>query len=124
MAETFGAEGRAYYIRSRFTFDIVWPLAYGIFLWATIAYLGKRLKYTSARYLVLLPILGILLDYMENVGASLVMFMYPAKVPIISHIVPVFTIAKWLSIGSSFIALGLLIIYRGIMVLKLRKSDY
>jgi len=118
MAENFGAEGRAYYIRSRFTFDIVWPLAYGLFLCTAMVYLGRRLKHTKTRYLILLPILGVLLDYMENTGASLVMLMYPARVPILPHIVPIFTTAKWLSIGAGFIALLLLIIYRGIAVLK------
>jgi len=28
MAESYGEEGRAYYIYSRFTFDLIWPAAY------------------------------------------------------------------------------------------------
>jgi len=31
MARDFGQQGRAYYIRSRFTFDVFWPMAYGFF---------------------------------------------------------------------------------------------
>ncbi len=110
-ARDFGSEGRAYYIRSRFTFDIAWPLAYGAFLWASIAYFGRGLKHTSARHLILLPILGVIFDFMENSGASLVMFMYPERIPVLLFIVPFFTMTKWLMIGASFAAVILLLLY-------------
>mgnify|MGYP007130597623 CR=1 FL=1 len=32
MAEALGEEGRQSYVRSRFTFDLVWPLVYAFFL--------------------------------------------------------------------------------------------
>ena len=111
IAANFGPEGRAYYIRSRFTFDVFWPLAYGLFLWASIAYFGRCLKHTLIRYTVLLPILGVILDYLENSGASLVMFMYPDRIPFLPHFVPIFTLSKWLIIGASFIVLVFLIVY-------------
>ena len=77
-----------------------------------------RLKDPRARYLVLLPILGVALDFFENSGASLVMFMYPEKIPSLLYIVPLFTMAKWLSIGASFLVLILLIINHGIGFFK------
>ncbi len=117
-ARDFGSEGRAYYIRSRFTFDIVWPLAYGVFLWASIAYFGRGLKHTIIRYMILLPILAVILDYMENPGASLVMFMYPDRVPVLPSIVAFFTMSKWLTIGASFIVLVSLIICNIITLLQ------
>ena len=112
MADNFGTEGRAYYIRSRFTFDIVWPLAYGFFLWASIAYFGRAFKHSIIRYTVLLPILGVILDYMENLGASYVMFMYPARTPFLPYVVPIFTLSKWLIIVASFVVLVLLVVYK------------
>jgi len=108
MASAYGEEGRQYYIRSRFTFDIVWPLAYGWFFWAGIAYFGQATENSTVRYTVLLPILAVLLDFMENTSASVVMFFYPDRVPVIPHLVPVFTFGKWAVIGLSFIVFGLL----------------
>jgi len=107
MASAYGEEGRRYYIRSRFTFDVVWPLAYGWFLWAGIAYFGRALERSAASYAVLLPLLAVALDFMENTSASVVMFVYPEQVPVLAHVVPVFTAAKWLAVGSSFAVFGL-----------------
>ena len=43
MAESYGAEGRAAYIYARFTFDLVFPLAYLFFLTTSISWLLARL---------------------------------------------------------------------------------
>lgn len=110
MASAYGADGRRYYIRSRFTFDIVWPLAYGCFLWTGIAYFQQGITDSRVRYAVLLPLLAVLLDFMENTSASVVMFLYPDRVPLLSHLVPIFTFGKWIVIGLSFTVLGLLIL--------------
>jgi len=91
MARTYGADGRRYYIRSRFTFDIVWPLAYGWFLWTGIAYFQQGLTDARVKYAVLLPLLAVLLDFTENTSASVVMFLYPGRLPVLSHLVSVFT---------------------------------
>ena len=102
IASAFGAEGRAYYIRSRFTFDVVWPLAYGFFLWSGIAWLKGLIGNRLFRYLPLIPVAAVLLDFLENSGASLVMYVYPARIPIITGLIPFFTTLKWLIIGVSF----------------------
>lgn len=106
MASAYGEEGRRYYIRSRFTFDIVWPLAYGWFLATGIAYFGHSIDDSRLRYVVLLPILAVLLDFMENTSASVVMFFYPEWVPVVPHLAPIFTFSKWVTIAASFTILG------------------
>ncbi len=110
MASAYGATGRQYYIRSRFTFDIVWPLAYGWFLWAGIAYFGRAITHSRLRYVVVLPLIAVLLDFMENTSASIVMAFYPDRLPVLSQLVPLFTFGKWVVIGLSFTAFGLLAI--------------
>ena len=110
MASAYGAEGRRYYIRSRFTFDIVWPLAYGWFLWTGITYFQQGIPNARVKYSVLLPLLAVLLDFTENTSASVVMFLYPDRVPVLSHLVPIVTFGKWVVIGVSFTVLGLLIL--------------
>ena len=110
MASAFGAEGRRYYIRSRFTFDVVWPLTYGLFLWSAIAYFGRSLRDGRLRYVVVLPILAVLFDFLENTSASVVVFYYPERIPVVPHLVPAWTFSKWVTLGLSFAVLGLLIV--------------
>lgn len=51
------------------------------------------------------------LDYLENSAASLVMARYPALTPGVVHLAPVFTLAKWIFVTGSF---GLLLIGGGV----------
>ncbi len=114
MAEDYGDQGRSYYIYSRFTFDLVWPLAYLFFLTAVISYLFKTNRWRSKLPLVnLLPLLAFLFDLLENSGASLVMFRYPLQTKIIAELVPLFTFTKWVFVGLSFIAIvvGLVLLF-------------
>lgn len=119
IASAFGAEGRAYYIRSRFTFDIVWPLAYGFFLWSGLSWLKGLYKNRLLRYLPLIPIAAVVLDFLENSGASLVMYVYPERMPFITGLIPFFTALKWLTIGVSFALLAGL----ALMILVIRTGE-
>jgi hypothetical protein len=113
MAEAYGAEGRAYYIYQRFTFDLIWPLVYLLFFVALITLLNRHLPSTSSLRLVnLLPFAGVLFDLLENSGAAYLMYRYPEPVPFLAPLVPVFTFFKWLMIGLSSLAIvaGLIII--------------
>ncbi|MFW6377838.1 MAG: hypothetical protein ACOCZY_00400 [Bacillota bacterium] len=105
MAEAYGEEGRSYYIRSRFSFDIIWPLAYFFFLWSGMALILKNFPSRMVRSLLLLPFLGILFDFLENLGASLVMYRYPVESFLIDQLTPGFTLFKWTFIYLSFIVL-------------------
>ncbi len=80
MAETYGAEGRAAYIRARFTFDLVFPLTYLFFLATSISWVMLRAAPDANsrwRLLNLFPVFGALFDYLENISASVVMLNYP-----------------------------------------------
>ncbi|AOM82291.1 hypothetical protein [Salisediminibacterium beveridgei] len=123
IAREFGSEGRSYYIQSRFTFDIVWPLAYGFFLWSGIAYFSRNIRKQCAQYLSLLPVFGVILDFLENSSASLVMYVYPLRIPVLTEIVTLFTMTKWITIGASFVILILLIVYRIVLIPKKRQVD-
>ena len=105
MAEAYGEEGRSYYIRSRFTFDIIWPLVYFYFLWSGITLVLRRFASRLIRGLLLFPLLGTVFDFLENSGASLVMYRYPAETILIDQLTPVFTFFKWIFIYISFIIL-------------------
>ena len=105
MAEAYGEEGRSHYIRSRFTFDIIWPLVYFFFLWSGMTLVLKRFSFRLARKLLFLPLFGMIFDFLENSGASLVMYRYPAETILIDRMTPVFTFLKWVFIYGSFIVL-------------------
>ena len=107
MAEAFGPAGRQAYIQARFTFDLVWPLVYAFFLVTSVSWLaGKAFRPGSPwRRLNLVPVLGIIFDYLENIAASLVMARYPAHTPVVDILAPVFTSVKWVFVGGSFLVL-------------------
>lgn len=107
-AEAWGETGRAAYVRARVTFDVVWPLAYGLFLvtgltwaWSTATRPGSRW-----RRIALLPVLVVALDYAENVCTASVVARYPTRTPVLAELAPVFTAAKWLSLSACFLLLA------------------
>lgn len=107
MAESYGSEGRAAYIYARFTFDLVFPLAYFFFLTTSISWMARRgIPDTSHwRLLNLFPLAGAAFDYLENISTSLVMGRYPTPTPIIDSLASVFTLVKWLFVNGSFVVL-------------------
>jgi hypothetical protein len=109
MAESYGPAGRAAYIRARFTFDLVWPLAYLFFLAATISWLSRRAFPTPSllQRANLLPVAATLFDYLENIGASIVMARFPSTTAIVDIATPLFTMLKWASIATAFAILAI-----------------
>jgi hypothetical protein len=107
MAEAYGPEGRAAYIRARFTFDLIWPIVYFVFLASTVSWLGARAFDAGNpwRLLNLVPVLGLVFDYLENIATSLVMARYPAETPVVVLLAPIFTLVKWIFVGGSFVVL-------------------
>jgi positive regulator of sigma E activity len=53
----------------------------------------------------LLPVLGMIGDYLENISTSIVMYMYPILIPILAWMAGIFTALKWILIAGSFIGL-------------------
>jgi hypothetical protein len=111
MAEAYGPAGRSAYIRARFTFDLIFPLVYTAFLVTAISWLVKRsdLAWGSWGRLNLLPVAGMLFDFLENISAATVMSRYPQTTPLLDHLSGVFTLIKWVFISGSFVVLIVLI---------------
>jgi hypothetical protein len=107
MAESYGPEGRQAYVRARFTFDLVWPLVYTFFLVTAISWIFGRAFPPDSRWqrANLLPVLGALFDYLENLSTSLVMIRFPAQTPVVDVLAPVCTFTKWTLLGASFVLL-------------------
>jgi len=107
IAEDIGQEGRLYYLDSRISFDIIWPLVYTFFLINTISWILNKtiLEESKLRLLNLVPLAGILLDYLENITNMVVMFRYPQPTDIIASLAGIFTSLKWVFVGGSFLIL-------------------
>jgi len=120
-AEAYGAEGRAAYIRARLTFDVVWPLVYAFFLTTAIGWLAARAFDPDNVWSLanLAPVLGALLDFLENASTSLVMARYPAPTPVVVALAPIFTFLKWIFVGGSF---GLLFVCLAVAVWRWRRK--
>ena len=107
MAEAYGEVGRQAYIRARFTFDLIWPLVYTLFLATAISWTFGRAFAPDSRWqrANLVPLLAAILDYAENLSTSLVMLRYPAQTAVVDLLAPVFTALKWGLLGASFLLL-------------------
>jgi hypothetical protein len=113
VAESYGEQGRQAYIRARFTFDLVWPLVYTLFLVTAISWVYGRAFAPESRWqrANLAPLLGILFDYLENLSTSLVMLRYPQQTPVVELLAPLFTALKW-----GFLAASFLLLFSGVLV--------
>jgi hypothetical protein len=107
MAEAYGKQGREAYVRARFTFDLIWPLVYTVFLATAISWVYAKAFASHSRWqrANLAPLLGALFDYLENLSTSLVMLRYPNQTAVADILAPVFTLVKWVFIGGSFVLL-------------------
>jgi hypothetical protein len=70
----------------------------------------------------LVPILGVVFDYLENISTSLVMARYPDPTAVADSMAAVFTMVKWVLVAGSF-ALLLLGIVVGALRWVRRRSE-
>ena len=107
MAEAYGPQGRAEYVRARAAFDVIWPVVYTAFLATAISWLARRAfaPGTLWQRANLVPVLGMLLDYLEGIAASIVMLRYPARTAVVDVLTPLFTLTKWIFVGGSIVLL-------------------
>ena len=105
-AKEYGEEGRKAYILARWTFDLVFPLVYISFLVAGISWFYQNLENSIEwiGFTNLLPLAAGLFDYLENIGASLVMALYPTQLSGLALVTSIFSGVKWFLIGASFLA--------------------
>ena len=117
LAEVYGEDGRLAYVRARFTFDLVFPLAYVFFLAATISWLLKNSLAAESpwRILNLAPIIGGVFDLLENSATSLVMAGYPERRLWAAQLAPILTLIKWVFVYGSFV---ILVVFFGVWIFR------
>jgi hypothetical protein len=108
MADAYGQAGREAYIRARFTFDLIWPVVYTVFLCTTISWVYRKAFALGSLWqrMNLVPVFAILFDYLENITTSLVMLQFPNRLPLVATLAPVFTMGKWILVTASIVLLS------------------
>lgn len=107
MAGLYGEQGRAAFLKARWTFDLAFPVVFTTFYLAAISWLLSRVTPPESRLrlLNLVPIAGFGLDLLENTATSLVMARYPLHCPPGELLAPVFTPLKWMAVSLSMLIL-------------------
>jgi hypothetical protein len=113
MAEAYGTEGREAYIRTRFSFDLIWPIVYTFFLLTSISWLSQKTLSSASplQSINLLPWLAFSFDLLENISTSLVMYRYPQITPLVDILAPILSAIKWVLVSGNFLLLIALIVY-------------
>lgn len=88
--------GRRLYIVQRYTFDLVWPFVYTIFLLTLLGTLNRKFKINNKFYF--LPIIAIGLDFVENILSTFFMVLYPKTMDTLLYFLMGTTIIKWIFI--------------------------
>jgi hypothetical protein len=126
IAQSYGENGRSFYITQRWTFDLVWPLVYFSFIFSLSTLLYKSIGLSKMNtWLLVFSWFSVGFDYLENIMVSIVMFRYPAQTWIIADLAGTVTSLKWIFLTLSFIVLFLLIILKVVqwVIWNRRKTD-
>lgn len=112
----YGPEGRQFYLMQRWTFDAVYPLAYGLPLSASLWGLLLNSKYKRLSWL---GMGAALFDYLENIAFSLLILAYPSLPLWAITIATGLSVVKWTLLGGSFL---LVVVLSGLkVILKIQK---
>ena len=112
LLNTLGEQGRHFYLFSQIPVDMIYPFFFGISYCLLLAYILNKLAMLNSNYfyLCLLPLLGGLFDYFENMGIITILNDYPHNNDLLSQITNIFSILKSLFTSVYFIILLIFII--------------
>jgi hypothetical protein len=99
--------GRALYLVSIWTADLLYPLIYAL-LFACILTIVLRSAFTAdspLQRMQLLPFMILLFDYLENISISFMLVLYPSQPIFLASLASAFTSLKWCFAVFSLIAL-------------------
>ena len=122
---TLGEEGRNAYLYGQIPADMIYPLLYGISFCLLLAFFLNKLNKLNGNlfYLVFLPIIGGVFDYLENTGTIIMLNNYPDISDASVNITNTFSIIKSLSTTIYFVVLIITLIALGIKTIKRNKSS-
>lgn len=107
LLNALGEQGRRFYLYNQIPADMIYPFLFGISYCLLLAYIINKLGKLNSNYfyLCLLPLLGGLFDYFENIGVITILNNYPHNGDLLSQVTNIFSILKSLFSSASFITL-------------------
>jgi hypothetical protein len=100
IVEGYGVEGRAFYIRRRWTFDLVFPLVYGSPFWLTLNKFLPMIPFLEKfKAFANLALIAVAFDYLENIVFTILIVLYPTEISFLPVIGVTMSFIKWLSLS-------------------------
>lgn len=112
ILSSYGEEGRAYYITQRWTFDLYYPLVYGVPISLT---LNRLIMQPNHRRVAWIGMIACSFDYLENIVFTIAAFTFPSATLVWVTIGVVLSLAKWSALSGGFI---LILLYPFSIVVK------
>ncbi|HEX9797034.1 MAG TPA: hypothetical protein VGA52_08595 [Anaerolineales bacterium] len=121
MLSAYGPIGRQAYLKGRYSYDLAFPLTYGLFLASFVSYsFARTWPDRPDRHRWAGVALGTMVaDLVENAALALVILLYPQPALAGAALAAVATLAKWILLSTSILlaATGLL----GLLATGLRR---
>jgi len=121
IAGSYGMAGRRLYILLRWTFDLIWPMVYGVCLISLSISLTHTIKHRVIKKMYLLPMGAVVFDYLENTFVTIVMLIYPQKLITIGTIASYASLLKWLWLSLAFI--GVIVVAMGLLIQRIVRRN-
>lgn len=104
LFSTYGDEGRRLYLSYLFLFDFIYPILFALTNTVLFAYLFERLfpNTNFFRYLYLIPLVTLPLDYAENISILTLLLSYPTQMAGVVAIASSITMLKLITVNSLF----------------------
>jgi hypothetical protein len=118
MIESYGSDGRAFYIEFTLSADLIYPLVYSSLFSLLITVIFRK-AFALDSWLQKLPLLvyiTLIFDYLENICILTMLANYPTKMTILAQFSNVFTICKW-----SFALISIILLAAGLISLIKRR---
>jgi hypothetical protein len=101
--KAYGENGRTVCVFSTLILDSLFPLLYGAFMSLVLAFLFQKTNY---RVLILMPLLVIVVDYVENTHIAFLLINFPEKLPNVAYFGSLVTLTKWALLGLVLMAIS------------------
>lgn len=120
-----GTEGRGLYLSLQLPLDFVYPLSFAISHALIICWLLDKSGVTSpfASYACLLPVIGCLFDYSENIAISSMLSNYPNITERIVQLSSTLTISKSIIVTVTYLFICVLLVMAATLKFRTKNNE-
>jgi cytochrome bd-type quinol oxidase subunit 2 len=124
LFNALGEDGRHAYLCYQIPLDMIYPALFGISYCLLLAFFLKKLNRlnNSGFYLCLLPLIGAIADYLENIGIITMLNQYPNITPSTVQTTNLFSLVKSTSTSIYFVVLLIVLVILGMKQFKSKRK--